>query len=350
MTLAFVLPQADDPAASLLWNLVAPVWEAGDRLEFWFFASESRSSALPLCGFPAPDLIICGESGADARDPWNIRYAESRLRLLEQLCEERRPDLILLPGIPAGHELGVRLSARLGCGCFPETRSLWGFASKTDDIDKVPQDPRALTWKDKRLFARRKVCGSNLDWDAEITGYPAILTVIGKTTIPDSGESGISQTGGILCNATPLGAMPHTLPEWLLDYEQWESFPANPLEIAPLIFAAGRGLGSKAACDRLRRVAERFGAPLGFSRPAALNGWGETREIIGQSGVRTGAEVCVALGVSGAAAFMTGIESASTLIAVNPDKNAPIFRYADIGILSSAEEFIAALEVGTANR
>jgi electron transfer flavoprotein alpha subunit len=134
-----------------------------------------------------------------------------------------------------------------------------------------------------------------------------------------------------------------------LAYEQSESFPSRPLETAPLIFAAGRGLGSKAACDRLQRIAGRFGAALGFSRPAALNGWGELGGIIGQSGLRCGAEVCIAVGVSGAAAFMAGIESVPTLIAINPDKNAPIFRYADRGIITGAEEFIAALEAEIGN-
>ncbi|MDR2247406.1 MAG: FAD-binding protein [Treponema sp.] len=382
MTFAFVLPRPDDPAAPLLWNLIAPVREAEDRVEFWLFAggisAESRPSARPPAG-----------------DPWNIRHTESRLRRLERLCTERRPDLVLLPGIPAGHELGVRLSARLNCGCFPETRALIG--------------------EGKRLFARKKVCGSNLDGDAEITAYPAILTVIGKRAIPLQAVRAPLQVVEAPLQAVqaplqvveaplqvvqaplqvvqaplqavqaplqavqaplqavqaplqavqaPLQAVQAPLQvvqaplqvgaepsEWILDYEQSESLPSsNPLETAPLLFAAGRGLGSKAACDRLRRVAAHFGAPLGFSRPAALNGWGETREIIGQSGVRCSAEVCIALGISGAAAFMTGIESVSTLIAVNPDRNAPIFRCADRGILASAEEFIAALEAGTAGR
>jgi electron transfer flavoprotein alpha subunit len=47
---------------------------------------------------------------------------------------------------------------------------------------------------------------------------------------------------------------------------------------------------------------------------------------------------------------MAGIESAVTLIAVNPDKNAPIFRYADIGIIAGAEEFMNALEAKTGDR
>jgi electron transfer flavoprotein alpha subunit len=216
--------------------------------------------------------------------------------------------------------LGVRLAARLNRGCFPQTRALFR--------------------EGKRLFARKKVCGSNLDWDAEIKELPAVLTVAGGKTGRDNGEY-----GPLRIERRPAD-FPR-LPRWILDYARSENLPANPLESAPLVFAAGRGLGSGAACERLRRAAGHFGAPLGFSRPAALNGWGEISEIIGQSGIRCGAELCVAVGVSGAAAFIAGLESVSTLIAVNPDKNAPIFRYADLGIVAGAEEFIAALEAET---
>jgi electron transfer flavoprotein alpha subunit len=312
---------------SLFRDLIAPIREAGDRVEFWLpgAAPESGPSVLPA---DWPHLVICGgeDAGAGA-NTWDIYSQESHLRWLEGLCAERRPGLILFPASLAGHELGVRLAARLKRGCFPEAR--------------------ALRREGERLFARKKVCGSNLDWETEITGYPVILTVAGTKAAQCGGEyAGESSPHRI--EHCPAGAM--KLPGWILDYEQSEAFPANPLESAPLIFAAGRGLGNKAACERLRRIAGRFGAPLGFSRPAALNGWGAIGEIIGQSGVRTGAETCVVLGVSGAAAFMAGIESAVTLIAVNPDKNAPIFRYADIGIIAGAEEFMNALEAGTEDR
>jgi electron transfer flavoprotein alpha subunit len=279
---------------------------------------------MPPAWSPVPEAVVCGLSeggvaGAEGAEDWNIRHIEGCLRLMERFCAERRPGLILFPATPGGHELGVRLSARLNCDCFPGTR--------------------ALLREGNRLFARRKVCGSNLDWDAGITGFPAVLTVAGKK-IAGGGEDG--QSGPPRIESFP--AEPLSLPGWILEYEQSEAFPANPLETAPVIFAAGRGLGSRAACDRLRRIAGRFGAPLGFSRPAALNGWGEIDGIIGQSGIRVGAELCVAVGVSGTAAFMAGIDPVSTLIAVNPDKNAPVFRYADIGIIAGAEEFIAALE------
>jgi electron transfer flavoprotein alpha subunit len=308
VNIAFVLLQASDAAP--LWDLIDPIMEAGDRVEFWL--PGPAPEVLPAAR--SPDMVICG--GVDVRD---IRFYERCLRWLEGLRVERRPGLILFPSSLTGRELGVRLAARLNRDCFPETRALFR--------------------KDGRLFTRKKVCGSNLDWNARIREYPAVLTAAdGKKTVQDGGE-GVS----LRIESRPMG--PFSLPRWILDYERSEVFPvANLLETAPLVFAAGRGLGSKATCERLRRAAGHFGAPLGFSRPAALNGWGGIGEIIGQSGVRCGAEVCVAVGVSGAAAFMLGIEVVSTLIAVNPDRNAPIFRYADIGIVAGAEEFIATLE------
>jgi electron transfer flavoprotein alpha subunit len=327
---------APDPGLPVLWDLIDPVREAGDRVEFWLPGTDFQPPAFDSFRFPALDLVIRGipdgggpgGSACAGSEAGDIRRHESILRWLEGLCAERRPDLILFPETPAGHELGTRLAARLNCGCFPETGS--------------------LLREGKRLFARKKVCGSNIDWDAGIAEYPAVLTVTGKAAAPwlpawsDVRNTGEGESGLPRIENRPIEPSP--LPPWILAYEQSEAFPSKPLETAPLIFAAGRGLGSGAACDRLRRIAGRFGAPLGFSRPAALNGWGELDGIIGQSGLRSGAETCVAVGVSGAAAFMAGIESVSTLIAINPDKNAPIFRYADIGIITGADEFIAALE------
>jgi electron transfer flavoprotein alpha subunit len=282
-----------DTSASLFWNLIAPLHEAGNHVAFW------------LVG------------------PVDIRSTEDCLHWLERLCTARRLDLILFSESFANHDLGVRLAARLNYRCFTETT--------------------ALLREGNSIFARKNVCGSNLNWDAEIVEYPAVLTVIGKKTANPE-KSGAPQC----IEKRPLE--PLNLPHWLLAYEPLESFPAHPLESASLLFVAGRGMGTKSACNRLRCLAGSLGAPLGFSRPAALNGWGKIAEIIGQSGLRTEAECCITVGVSGAAAFMAGIDPQTTLIAVNPDKHAPIFHYADIGIIAAAQEFIAALEGAIRNK
>ncbi|MDR1443674.1 MAG: hypothetical protein LBI94_02230, partial [Treponema sp.] len=217
MNTAFVL--APETGLPLFWDLIAPVRQAGDRVEFWLPGPvpKAPSPAFDSLCCPAPDLVIYGaaEGGvhANGRGPEDIRWHESLLHWLEGLYAAQRPDLIIFPGTLTGHELGTRLAARIKGGCFPETRS--------------------LLREGNRLFARKKVCGSNLDWDAGITEYPAVLTVTGKTTAQNSGEGGVPRL-----ESRPVE--PLTPPRWILAYEQSESFPSRPLETAPLIFAAGR--------------------------------------------------------------------------------------------------------------
>jgi electron transfer flavoprotein alpha subunit len=247
-------------------------------------------------------------------DPVSIFSMEPVLQMLYARWHIEQPDLLLFPEGVLGHELAVRLSVRLDCACYPEVRS--------------------LRREGGQLFGRKKVCSSNLDWEFSIA-LPAILTL-------RRDQSHTEEAGQGLVESPPLDTS--VFPQWLLSQETLEPYCVNPLESARLVFAAGRGMGNAAACERRREIAARFGAPLGFSRPAALNGWGGVGDIVGQSGVRIRAECCIALGVSGAAAFMAGIESVGRLIAVNTDKNAPIFRYADLGIIAPAQDFMMALE------
>jgi len=115
----------------------------------------------------------------------------------------------------------------------------------------------------------------------------------------------------------------------------WVLQPAG--ERTKLLLVGGRGMGA-AGIETLRRIAQKRGGQVGLTRAAAQNGWGNIDEIIGQSGRIAAPKLCVVFGVSGAAAFMAGVEKAGTLVAVNTDPDAPIFRYADIGVIADAEK------------
>ena len=115
------------------------------------------------------------------------------------------------------------------------------------------------------------------------------------------------------------------------------------LSRASLVFACGNGMGSRENCDRARAAAERFGAAFGLTRPGALNAWGSTQEILGQSGLQISPRCCLVLGAAGAGAFLLGVQGAKTLIAVNRDEHALIFRHADYGIVMDAMEFLKKL-------
>lgn len=116
------------------------------------------------------------------------------------------------------------------------------------------------------------------------------------------------------------------------------------LQTAKVVFVGGKGLRTKENFQRLRMLAKRMGAACGCTRPVAMAGWADFSRVVGISGNRLQAEVCVAFGVSGSAAFLCGTEAAKHLVAVNNDKNAPIFLRAETGILDDCMAIVEALE------
>ena len=92
--------------------------------------------------------------------------------------------------------------------------------------------------------------------------------------------------------------------------------------------------------DALRRLAEKYGASVGASRPMVDQGWASWGEQIGQTGSIVKPAVYVAFGISGAVQHITGIEKSQNIIAVNLNKEAPIFRYANYGAASDDNSII----------
>ena len=101
---------------------------------------------------------------------------------------------------------------------------------------------------------------------------------------------------------------------------------------AKLIFSGGRGIMNQESFDALRKLAKKFGASVGASRPMVDQGWATWDEQIGQTGSIVRPTVYVAFGISGAVQHITGIEKSQNIIAVNLNGDAPIFRYANYGV------------------
>ena len=124
--------------------------------------------------------------------------------------------------------------------------------------------------------------------------------------------------------------------------EAWTSFEQELVRLdgARIVFAGGRGLGSKEAFDKLARCAARYGAGLAASRLAVDLGWCRNDIQVGQTGLSIAPEIYVAFGISGAIQHVAGIRNARQIIAINTDKDAPIFHFADIGIIADAMEIM----------
>lgn len=118
----------------------------------------------------------------------------------------------------------------------------------------------------------------------------------------------------------------------------------STLENAQLVFAGGRGLGSKDNFNRLTALAARYGAGIAASRLAVDLGWCRNDIQVGQTGHTIAPDIYVTFGISGAIQHLAGIRNARKILAINNDPQAPIFHYADAGVVCDLSVILDKLE------
>lgn len=113
---------------------------------------------------------------------------------------------------------------------------------------------------------------------------------------------------------------------------------------ADVVVAAGRGFAEEQDLDMARDLCVKVGGELGCSRPLTEGvDWMPHETYIGVSGLMLSPKVYIACGISGQMQHMVGCNRSQTLFAVNKDKNAPIFKQCDYGIVGNVEEVLPAL-------
>ena len=116
------------------------------------------------------------------------------------------------------------------------------------------------------------------------------------------------------------------------------------LNKADYVVAAGRGFSEKEQLDLARALCDKIGAGLGCSRPLTEGvDWLPTEVYIGVSGLMLSPKVYVACGISGQMQHMVGCNKSGTLFAINTDKNAPIFKQCDYGLIGDVKTVLPAL-------
>ena len=224
----------------------------------------------------------------------------------KQICNEKesmdaqmlslaaeRENLFLFPDTEGGRTLAIKKAAERNIPCF--------FGGEILE----------LTEASVRL--QKGAYGSNLLWRKEFS-LPAVLT----GNYPGMEEK---REESLLIPADDSG-----------------------LQSAGLVMICGNGMGSRENCMEVRALSAKLHGAVGFTRPAVMNAWGNTEEMVGQSGKTISPGLCLTLGVGGSGAFVTGIRKSKTIVAVNRDPNALIFKCADYGILMDAMEFLGVLK------
>ena len=115
------------------------------------------------------------------------------------------------------------------------------------------------------------------------------------------------------------------------------------LSSAPLIVSVGRGIKGQENIPIVQELATALGAELAASRPICDNGWLPMERQVGSSGQSVSPKLYLAVGISGAIQHLVGMKGSKTVIAINKDRDAPIFEVADYGVVGDLFEVVPAL-------
>jgi electron transfer flavoprotein alpha subunit len=122
-----------------------------------------------------------------------------------------------------------------------------------------------------------------------------------------------------------------------------EAKAAVDLTQAPLIVSVGRGIKEQKNIEIVKKLAEALGAEIAASRPICDNDWLPMDRQVGSSGQTVAPKLYLAVGISGAIQHLVGMKGSRTIVAINKDKEAPIFEIADYGIVGDLFEIVPAL-------
>jgi len=238
----------------------------------------------------------------------------------EKVARQVMPQILLAGQTSIGRDLAPRLAFRLGT------------ALATDCVE-LALDPAS-----KLLLKTKPVYGGNALAVFTSEACPQMATVRAKAMSPLERDD--SRQGEVI--TVEAGLETSSIRTELVE-KVVEAAEGIRLEDAEVVVAGGRGIGSAEGFAQLEELAGILKGAVGASRPPCDNSWVPSSYQVGLTGKIIAPDLYLAIAISGASQHMTGCSGARTVVAINKDPEANIFREASYGVVGDWKKILPAL-------
>lgn len=223
--------------------------------------------------------------------------------------------VVVFSATATGRDLAPRVAARLGVG--------------------LASDVTALEVEGGKVVVTRPVYAGKALARVRLDGAPALLSIRPNTIAPaEAPKAGAAESFAVPAFTARVKVTGIKAP----------ATAALDVAEAPIVVSGGRGLKEPEQFRLLEELAAALGnAAVGASRAVVDAGWREHGAQVGQTGKTVSPNLYVAVGISGAIQHLAGMRTARTIVAINRDKDAPIFKVADYGIVGDLFEIVPRL-------
>lgn len=265
------------------------------------------------------DRVLYGDS------PFLEHYTtDAYTKVICDLIQERKPEILLIGATNIGRDLGPRISAKVHTGLTADCTRL--------DVDL----------ENRRLMQTRPAFGGNLMATIICPNHrPQMATV--RPGVMEKAQYDDAREGKVEKITVDLSQ--EDIRTKVIERVKAKKATVK-LEEANIIVSGGRGLGNPKGFELVKALADKLGGVVGASRAAVDAGWIDQSHQVGQTGKTVRPTVYIACGISGAIQHLAGMQESDLIIAINRDKNAPIFKVADYGVVGDVYEILPELIEG----
>lgn len=309
------------PLTGTVGRIEREVMGAAKRLASQLKGQWAVSVVAPQARVLGQQVMVYGASTVFiVEHPQLVEYsADLYLKALEGVIRAAHPHVCIFPGNTWGLELAPRLAYRMKSAMVMDCTELRGVDGDQVQITKPIYGGKAETI---------------------LVAHNPPVTVCLRPRSFEPVEAINGATGEV--HQLSIEMEPSWRRTQVIDRIVEESGEMK-LEEARIIVSGGRGVGGPEGFTMLKELAELLGGAVGASRAACDAGWVPMSWQIGQTGKKVAPDLYIAVGISGASQHLVGMRGAKTVVAINIDPKAPIFKVADIGLVEDYRNVIPAL-------